>query len=80
MLMEGFSALCFRLQLDKLQQKRPGTGTDDDSTDLGMCTSGSFTTDNDWASTVYGGDETVSMTHSATSKAPAASSESPWGL
>ncbi|GKY96457.1 hypothetical protein MPSEU_000605200 [Mayamaea pseudoterrestris] len=82
MLMEGFSALCFRLQLEKLQkhQKHAGTATDDDSSDVGMCTSGSFTTDNDWASTVYGGDETHSMTQSAASKACATPTQSPWGL
>lgn len=73
-LMEGFSALCFRLQMDRLE--------DDNTSDDGPRdnTSRSFLTDDDWASTVYGGESTVSMTISATTGAGGPPLASPWGL
>jgi len=75
-LMEGFSALCFRLQYDKIQED----GLESDSNSRNF-TSRSIVTD-DWESTVYGGESTVSMTQTATSgtaQTPTPSS-SPWGL
>lgn len=64
-LMEGFSALCFRLQLQKLEDK------EDHSSRMPI-------SEDDWASTIYGGSttESASLTNTAGS-APIAST--PWG-
>jgi hypothetical protein len=78
LLMEGFSALCFRLQVERQQAAADDPNYD---SDVGNCAHGSFTTDNDWASTVYGGETTASMTQSTTSrKQPSVPTESRWGL
>jgi len=76
LMMEGFSALCFRLQYDKLQQEDDGNESDSCRRSVA---SRSFRTDDDWASTVYGGESTVSMTQTAAS-AVAIPTSSPWGL
>jgi len=71
-LMEGFSALCFRLQLERME--------DDTCSDEGRAASVSYMTDDDWASTVYGGESTVSMTQSAVTAGGHVPTQSPWGL
>lgn len=55
-LMEGFSALCFRLQIEKLQNP--------DNCVSNAPSSDAASRDDDWASTVYG-ETTASMTQSA---------------
>lgn len=74
-LMEGFSALCYRLQLEQLEEgdthseSRAARGGD----------SKSMTTDDDWNSTVFG-DSTMSLTQSNTTGRTLPIPASPWGL
>lgn len=77
-LMEGFSALAFRLQYDQMNDD-DCTSVDDNRKDV---TGRSYINDDDWASTVYGGESTVSMTQSGFSVAqqPAIPVEARWGL
>jgi hypothetical protein len=71
LLMEGFTALCFRLHLDRMEDE----GQPDDSRELSGCSN------DDWASTVYGAGSTASLSLSAsTAAAAAANLMSPWGL
>ena len=72
-LMEGFSALCFRLQLERIEED----SFSDDRREL--ASSRSYITDDDWASTVYG-ESTVSMTQSATTTPAQPPMAAPWGL
>jgi hypothetical protein len=70
LLMEGFTALCFRLHLDRMEDE----GQPDDSRELSGCSN------DDWASTVYGAGSTASLSLSASTAAAAANLMSPWGL
>ena len=86
-LMEGFSALAFRLQYDRLNAAKGddddgGGNTSSDERRSKDVTGRSYLTDDDWASTVYGGDSTVSMTQSGFSvvPSPAQTVAHPWGL
>jgi hypothetical protein len=83
-MMEGFSALCFRLQMDQLQQQQQQQQSSDcNSNDKYYCGRSTNSlgnlTDDDWVSTVYGGESTVSMTQSAAS-GKAVPTFSPWGF
>jgi hypothetical protein len=77
-LMEGFSALAFRLQYDHMNDDDCNSAEDNRKDVTGR----SYINDDDWASTVYGGESTVSMTQSGFSVAqqPALPAEAPWGL
>jgi hypothetical protein len=72
-LMEGFSALAFRLKFDHLNDEDCHSGNKKDAAGR---------LDDDWASTVYGGESTISMTQSGVSGAHQAPfpMEAPWGL
>jgi hypothetical protein len=64
-LMEGFSALCYRLKLEQMKEREEFQS---DDADQERYEGKSQFTDDDWASTVYGGPEsTVSMTQTNTS-------------
>jgi hypothetical protein len=65
LLMEGFTALCFRLHLDREEHSEADGGD----------VSGDFSSD--WASTIFGNGSTASLSLTATS---AANPASPWGL
>ena len=75
MLLEGFSAICFRLQREKLiDAVEPGR---DHSSNVSSCLD-----DDDWASTVYG-ESTASITQSNTptnNSGPQPQNNAPWGL
>jgi hypothetical protein len=74
MLLEGFSAICFRLQREKLlETAEPGR---DHSSNAGSCLD-----DDDWASTVYG-ESTASITQSntPTNNSGQPQNNAPWGL
>jgi hypothetical protein len=66
LLMEGFTALCFRLHLDR--------ESDDSQPDLGDSRGADSS---DWASTIFGNNSTASLSLTATS---VANPLSPWGL
>jgi len=71
LLMEGFTALCFRLHLDSSADEDP-QGNDD---------SRGASADDDWASTIYGASSTVSMSFGSTAGgAGGPSPTTPWGL
>ena len=77
LMMEGFSALCFRLQMERLTQ-------DYNDIDASEHASGSqynegtrsVITDDDWASTVY--ESTASLTQS--NPISGSTAQSPWGI
>jgi hypothetical protein len=76
MLMEGFSAICFRLQREKLIEAAESGGPGHD----GSSHAGSVHDDDDWASTVYG-ESTASITQSNThTNNSLPQNNVPWGL
>ena len=78
-MMEGFSALCFRLQMEAMAS--PNGASHDDSHDDGISQCGdgarSVITDDDWASTIY--ESTTSCTRSNTISGTTVTN-SPWGV
>jgi hypothetical protein len=71
LLMEGFTALCFRLHLDRMEHESQSDGADN-SRGAGENSNGAG---DDWASTVYGANSTASLSLTNTTNAL-----SPWGL
>jgi hypothetical protein len=71
-LMEGFSALCFRLKLEQQQLMKEQEECQSDDADRDRYEGKSQFTDDDWASTVYGPESTVSMTQTNTTSVSAA--------
>lgn len=78
LMMEGFSALCFRLQMEKMCEEEQDRVEGVESGSASNCNEGSRSMigDDDWASTVYG-ESTASMTQSNTMTS---ATNSPWGL
>ena len=77
MMMEGFSALCFRLQMDKLNHREDEGDHNASENGTGSHYARSVLTDDDWNSTVF--ESTMSKTQSTQSMS-AFSHNSPWGL